>query len=179
MLTRSGLPFRVLYTSRIRIVTCALYLQSAETVAPMLNTSIFLDDVVSSSRVTRRLAVINVQPGAGTLQTALSGASAGDELVLADGSYTGSGTNVLDVDKSITIRALNAGQAVLDGENARRVVYITTGHVAVQGLNITRGSVTGSVSTHACPNHLHVLHARLALLCGIQSPSKPMFLRFA
>ena len=178
MLTRSGLPFRVLYTSRIRIVTCALYLQSAETVAPMLNTSIFLDDVVSSSRVTRRLAVINVQPGAGTLQTALNGASAGDELVLADGSYTGSGTNVLEVDKSITIRALNAGQAVLDGENARRVVSITTGPVAVQGLNITRGS-SGSVSTHACPNHLHVLHARLALLCGIQSPSKPMFLRFA
>ena len=98
--------------------------------------------VPSSSHVTRRLTVIIVQPGAGTLQAALDGVSAGDELVLADGVYTGSGTHVLDIGKSVTIRAQNAGQAVLDGEDARRVVYITAGPVVLDGLHITRGRVT-------------------------------------
>ena len=44
---------------------------------------------VSSSPVTRRLAVVSVSPGVGTLQAAVNAASAGDELVLADGTYTG------------------------------------------------------------------------------------------
>ena len=63
-----------------------------------------------------------VQPGVGTLQAALNAASAGDELVLADGTYTGSGTtqsgaNMLHINKAITVRALNFGQAVLNGQN--------------------------------------------------------------
>jgi hypothetical protein len=73
----------------------------------------------------------------GTLKRAVSDASAGDELILTDGTYTGDGTvrasvpEVVFVDKSITIRALNTGQAVLDGENSWRVFYIEvpTGHV--------------------------------------------------
>ena len=91
-------------------------------------------------RVTRRLTVINVQPGAGTLQAAHDAANAGDELVLADGTYTSSGGYVLQITKSITIRALNPGMAVLDGQNARRVVYITSGTVVLEGLDITGGS---------------------------------------
>ena len=135
-------------------VTCALCLQSA--------------------------AAILVQPGAGTLQAALNGASAGDELVLADGLYTGNGINVLDVNKSIMIRALNAGQAVLDGQNARRVVNITTGNVTLQGLNITRGASTSGVRTHACPTQLLFLHACLLLLCGDTKPiHAPKLLHFA
>ena len=81
----------------------------------------------------------NVAPGDGTLQLALNAASAGDELVLADGTYTGSGSNVLEIDKDITIRALNPGQAALDGGNARRVIYITSGTVALNGLKVTKG----------------------------------------
>eukprot|EP00966_Prymnesium_polylepis_P121474 2807350-Prymnesium_polylepis.1 len=45
-------------------------------------------------RIARRLAVINVGPGSGTLEAALRVASSGDELVLADGSYTGTGLAV-------------------------------------------------------------------------------------
>jgi nitrous oxidase accessory protein NosD len=78
-----------------------------------------------------------VHPGVDTLQTALNLANSGDQLVLADGTYTGSGGDVLKMDKSITIRAQNAGQAVLDGESARRVVDITMGTINIQGLNIT------------------------------------------
>ncbi|MDC0526108.1 hypothetical protein OAO87_03820, partial [bacterium] len=98
--------------------------------------------LVTTSHVARRLAVINVQPGAGTLQAAFNLASPGDELVLADGTYTGNGINALNISKDITIRALNAGQAVLDGENARRVVYITSGTVVLDGLNITWGRIS-------------------------------------
>ena len=85
-----------------------------------------------------------VLPGAGTLQAALNAASAGDELVLADGTYTGVGTsdrgdNMLYINKDITIRALNSGQAVLDGQNARRVIYIRSGTVVLDALSITNG----------------------------------------
>ena len=59
------------------------------------------------------------------LQAAYDAASAGDELVLKDGTYTGSPSNrnaVLEISKDVTIRAQNARMAVLDGEDARRVV---------------------------------------------------------
>ena len=98
----------------------------------------------------------NVAPGAGTLQAALNTAYAGDELVLADGTYTGNGSNhVLEIGKNITIRALNPGQAVLDGENARRVIYISSGTVALNGLNITKGFAS---TVSFCSLNLRVLH---------------------
>jgi hypothetical protein len=88
----------------------------------------------------RRLATTTVSPGAGTLQAALDAASAGDILELADGTYTGSGTNVLQISKGVTIRAQNYGQAILDGENARRVIEIVGGTVVLEGLGVTKGS---------------------------------------
>ena len=79
--------------------------------------------------------------------------------MLADGVYTGSGSRVLQIDKDITIRALNPGQAVLDGENARRVVFISSGAVALNGLKITKGS-TASVSSCSQNLNLRALHNR-------------------
>lgn len=115
--------------------------------APPLMLSESLLDVVrpwrgnASSHVARRMSGTSVAAGAGTLQAALNAASDGDELVLADGKYTGSGGQVLSIGKSITIRALNAGQAILDGENARTVVYISSGTVVLSGLHITKVSL--------------------------------------
>ena len=104
----------------------------------------------------RRLAVINIGP-ADNLQTAVDDANAGDVVVLADGTYTGSGTNVVEISKDITIRAANAGQAVLDGEDSRRVMYITGGTVVLEGLNITKGHSEGvssrARSSIACRPH--------------------------
>ena len=94
--------------------------------------------VAEPMHVARRLATINVSPS-DDLQSKLNSAGAGDTLVLADGTYSGSGDNVLEISKDITIRAQNSGQAILDGENARRVIYITSGTVTLEGLNITRG----------------------------------------
>ena len=97
--------------------------------------------------MTRPLKVTIVSPGSGTLQAALNAASAGDELVLEDGNYTGSGDSVLDIQSTtcsgsscdVTIRAQNPGMAVVDGENARQVMEISSGTVVLEGLNFTRG----------------------------------------
>ena len=104
----------------------------------------FLEEY-SSSRVTRRMSVISVAPGEDALQVAHDAASPGDELVLDNGVFTSSsGASVLNITKSITIRALNPGQAVVDGENARRGIHITSGVVELHGLNVTKGSATAT-----------------------------------
>ena len=115
---------------------------------------------------TRSLAVITVQPGSGTLQAAVDAASDGDELILEDGTYTGSGSNVLDIGKSITIRAQNPGQAILDGEEARSVVSITSGTVELIGLHITKGNVCACFLNHV-PRDLRalVLQTYMCALC--------------
>ena len=77
-----------------------------------------------------------VLSGDGTLQAALESASGGDELVLADGIYTGS---ELNIGKNITIRARNAGRAALDGEHSHRLISITAGTIYLDGLAITNG----------------------------------------
>jgi len=97
--------------------------------------------VIQKSRVTRRLAVIIVVPGATTVQDALASASAGDELVLRDGTYPVSST--ISISKDITIRAANGGQAILEGGNSRRVMYISSGTVVLEGLSITKGYASG------------------------------------
>ena len=85
-----------------------------------------------------------VLPGAGTLQSAIDAASAGDVLYLASGTYTSSGQAVVqilpDASKDITLRAVIAGHAVLDGEDQRQVISISSGTVVLEGLGITRGT---------------------------------------
>lgn len=122
-------------------------------------------DSSSLSRATRRLTTVH--PG-DNLQTVIDNAHDGDEIVLADGTYTGTGTPVqyfglsmLYIDKNITIRALNPGQAVLDGNNSMRVIWINNGTVSLQGLNITGGN-TGQVRASPTEHTLPLLDATLA-----------------
>ena len=112
---------------------------------------------LSSSRVTRRLAVISVSPGADTLQAAVNAANPGDELVLADGTYTASGgSQVLLIDSTtptgLTIRAANPGQAVLDaqGVSGRRGVHISGGIVTIEDVEITGGNTVRSLLPKPC-----------------------------
>ena len=115
--------------------------------AGLLSTSHVPSHTNVKSRITRRLAVVYVSPGKGTLQAAFDAAAAGDELVLAGGTYTGSsGSQVLKIDKDITIRAANAGQVTLDGEDAKQVIKIEGGNVALEGLSITKGVHSQDVS---------------------------------
>ena len=113
-------------------------------------------------------AVISVQPGVGTLQAALDAARDSDELVLADGIYEGSGDEVIKIEKSITIRAMNARGAILNGQDARRVVSIvTSGSVVLEGLKITGGRGTSSVSASHLRKALHRPNSPLELVLSI------------
>ena len=81
-----------------------------------------------------------VEPGWGTLETALSAASSGDELVLADGCFTLLHHSVLQVsNRNLTIRAQKLGQAVLQGPNYRQVMSIEAGAVVLDGLMMQGG----------------------------------------
>lgn len=99
------------------------------------------------SRITRRLNVKAVSPGASTIQDALAIASPGDELVLGDGTYQLSST--ISITKDVTIRAANSRQAILDGGNSNRVIHIGSNTVVLlEGLVITNGKAS-LVSPHA------------------------------
>jgi len=97
------------------------------------------------------------QSNPGELQACLNLASDGDTIYLAEGTYTGTGDEVVNIIKSITLRGgwdrSGTGPVVcdpsvyrttLDGEGARRVVYIS-GEISprIEGLDITRGDATG------------------------------------
>ena len=106
-----------------------------------------VSDLIPLTHGTRRLDVINVRVG-DDLQAVVDSASNGAELVLADGIYTSSGSAVLQISKDLTIRAQHSGQAVLDGQNVRRVILIRSGTVRLEGLNITKGQAN---TVSACP----------------------------
>jgi hypothetical protein len=91
------------------------------------------------------------------LQTALSAAGDSDVIYLSQGAYTGTGSAVITVTKSITffggwdgapggavVRNPDTYTTILDGENARRAVYIN-GAVApvLAGLTLQRGNAAG------------------------------------
>ena len=106
--------------------------------------------VGSASRVTRRLSVINAAARATTCRPSSSNGSclrrpdrARRRHVHRERHVRASGNNMLYINKDITIRALNPGRAVLDGQNAKRVIYVASGAVALEGLSITRGRTSG------------------------------------
>ncbi len=126
-----------------------------------------------------------VQP-CGSLQYALSQAVAGDEILVAAGTYTEFSsqpvggetlTQNLLINKSVTIRGgydasdgFTSFQPItnavtLDGQNERRVLYVTAGvSVTLQGLFIENGySLPGSDATNAFGGGLYNAGADLTL----------------
>jgi hypothetical protein len=99
------------------------------------------------------------------LQTALGLAANGDTIYVAGGVYTGTGAAVITVTRSITLYGgwdgAGSGAVVrdpalypttLDGEAARRVVYIS-GNITptLDGFIVTRGNATGLLTN--CPSN--------------------------
>ena len=99
------------------------------------------------------------------LQTALGLAVNGDTIYVAGGVYTGTGSEVIAVTQSITlaggwdgatggrvVRDPAAYPTTLDGEWARRVVYIS-GNITptLDGFIVTRGNATGLLT--GCPGN--------------------------
>ena len=59
-------------------------------------------------------------------------------------------TSTLSISRDVTIAAADGAMVVLDGQNARRVMTISSGVVQLVGLHITKGYA--SVSQHfPCP----------------------------
>ena len=73
-----------------------------------------------------------MQPGKGTLQSAIDAASAGDTLRLAAGTYTGS----VDVHRSLALSGTNGGASIVDGEGSSHVILVSAPDVTIRGLNI-------------------------------------------
>lgn len=76
-------------------------------------------------------AEVHVQPGAGTLATAISGASPGDVLILKGGAYLGPVT----IDRTLTLQG--DGSATIDGQGQGSVITVTADDVILAGLHIT------------------------------------------
>ena len=75
------------------------------------------------------------------------GNSAVSKVVLQTGTYDL--TSTLSIDRAVTIEALVAGSAVLNGRGKRRVFLIdSSGEAQLNGLNITGGFNRASVGTH-------------------------------
>ena len=75
----------------------------------------------------------------------LADALVGTEAVLQldDGTYTHSST--FTIGRDVAVRAKNAGQAILDGEDVRGVMRINSGTVDIEGVHITKGNVSTAV----------------------------------
>ena len=120
-----------------------------------------------------RAAVISVQAGANTLAAAILAARNGDLLLLEDGSYTGTGTEAdaavakfangnngqdtlvnagSDTAFHITIRAVNALKAIIDGEGTRRCVFAGYLNENANGEPITEASLTFDGLTFTNPS---------------------------
>ncbi|MCS7179509.1 MAG: DUF5123 domain-containing protein [Anaerolineae bacterium] len=104
------------------------------------------------------------------LQTALALAQDGDTIYVAGGVYTGTGAAVITITKSITLyggwngaatgpvgRDPAAHPTTLDGERARRVVYIG-GNITptLDGFIVTRGNATGLATSGGCGGGIFV-----------------------
>ena len=86
-----------------------------------------------------------------TIAGGLGKASSGDTVYVAEGTYTGSGNEVILIDKNITISGgwdasfvTQTGMSIMNGETARRGVTISSGTVtSLDHLTIQNGNKTG------------------------------------
>ncbi|MCH2139331.1 MAG: right-handed parallel beta-helix repeat-containing protein, partial [Phycisphaerales bacterium] len=84
-----------------------------------------------------------------TIQDAVDAAVNGDHVVVAPGTWTGTGNNVVDLlGKSIQVSSsVGADVTIIDGQNQRRGVHFSGGETAdtvLKGFTITNGVGTGS-----------------------------------
>jgi parallel beta-helix repeat protein len=95
-------------------------------------------------------ATINVPADYTTIQAAVDAASNGDEILVAPGTYTGTGDQVVDMlGKAITLRASGTPeQTIIDGEGARLVIACHGGEgtdTVIEGFTITGGNFGGGI----------------------------------
>jgi filamentous hemagglutinin family protein len=107
-----------------------------------LNAPILL---ASTQTLNGEATVVNInQAFQNIVQNGVDLAASGATLNVANGSFTGTGSAVVNINKNLSILGQGTGNTIFDGENARRVFNITTGTVTLDGLTITKGNVVGT-----------------------------------
>ena len=116
----------------------AKQLKSSSSASPVVSTGLvvgllFCILLISLPAVAREW---RVEPGNGTLQSAIDAAQAGDSLLLTAGTYTGS----VNIDRSLILSGNgvngNAGDSIIDGEDSSHVIRVAAPDVVIRGLNI-------------------------------------------
>src|SRR6266487_2075065 len=95
-----------------------------------------------------------LSPGApcATINSAIARASAGDTVDVAEGTYTGTGSEVVLIDRDIALSGgwdvsftTQSGISTLDGQDARRGLMVNSGLTAkVEHFALQHGNVTGN-----------------------------------
>jgi hypothetical protein len=91
-------------------------------------------------------AIINVSPGANAIQNAVNAASAGDTLLLSNGTYNES-VNLANASGGITVLAANAGGAIVNGGAAAAFSASQHSHdITLSGLTLRSSSTNGAIA---------------------------------
>jgi len=94
----------------------------------------------------------NWATAAHTIQAAVNAASGGDTVWVTNGTYMGTGNEVVKLSTNITLKSVNGyAVTIIDGQAARRVItmYNDVANVnngLVDGFTITNGLLTGTAS---------------------------------
>ena len=116
----------------------AKQLKSSSSASPVVSTGLvvgllFCILFISLPAVAREW---RVEAGNGTLQSAIDAAQAGDSLLLAAGTYTGS----VNIHRRLILSGNgvngNAGDSIIDGEDSSHVIRVAAPDVVIRGLNI-------------------------------------------
>ena len=106
-----------------------------------------------------------------TIQEAIQASGYGDTILVAPGTYTGSGESVIDpLGKPITIMASGSPEdTILDGENARRVVHVGSGEsldTVIQGFTITNGLSSYGAGIYCSYSNPSIVNCTITLNSG-------------
>ena len=81
----------------------------------------------------------------GDLKSAISIASDGDTIIVANGSYSGVNNSNLSISQSgLTIKAAEGASPSITGSSARRIFSLTGSNIVLQGLFLTSGKVNSN-----------------------------------
>ncbi len=88
-----------------------------------------------------------------SIQGAVNAAGDGDVILVSNGTYTAAVDPVVSISKSVDIRGVNGpGVTIIDGENARRCVYVYSstagGPVYMSGFAIRNGSAADGAGVY-------------------------------
>jgi parallel beta-helix repeat protein len=99
----------------------------------MLN---MLNVVLNVAPVTADPNIIGVPQDYQTIQGAIDAASAGDTIVVSDGTY---GEGQINVTKSLVLQA--NGTVIVDGLRKGHVFYVTANYTTIEGFTVTNSSL--------------------------------------